>query len=111
MKNRIDNYIEICEKHGYVYNMIMRDHSKPALQKKIKCRCDEFDSSYEAKIEKYECKVNSCKNSLECIFHKKCEPDVPKLKRPILIKFTKQNKKLYGCLHYNWDGEPLNEEK
>ena len=111
MKIRESNLIEICKKHGFVYNVIISDHTKPARQALVNCRCDEFDSSYEAKMERFECKVNSCKNNLECIFHKKSEPDVPKLKRPILIKFTKLNKKLYGCLHYNWDGEPLNEEK
>ena len=90
--------------------MIMQDHTKPALQKKVECRCDEFDCSYEAKLENYECKVKNCKNSCECIFHKKNMPDVLKVKRPILIKITKQNQKLYGCIHYNWNGEPLNEE-
>lgn len=110
MKIRETNLIEICKVHGIVYNIVIDNHTKPARQSLVPCRCNEIDSSFDAKQEKWECKVKSCSNSLECIFHKKSEPDIQKRRRPILIKFHKNNKKYYGCIHFNWTGDILNEE-
>jgi len=109
MKNRVDNLIEICKDHGFVYSMVINDHDKPARQSKVTCRCNEFDASYEAKLENYVCKVKNCKNRAECIFSKYTEPDKEKRKRPIFWKFHKQKQKYYGCLHYNYNGEMPNE--
>ena len=111
MRIRESNLIEICKKHGFVYNIIISDHTKPARQALVNCRCDEFDASLEAKSEGYECKVTHCKNKCECIFSKNLESGYMKAKRPILVKFTRRNKKVYGCIHYNWNGEDLNEDK
>jgi hypothetical protein len=109
MKIRENNLIEICKEHGFVYNVIIYDHDKPARQSKVACRCNEFDASLEAKLEKYECKIKNCRNRAECIFSKYTEPDKQKLKRPIFWKFHKLGKKLYACIHYNWNGEMPNE--
>ncbi|MFA5014315.1 MAG: hypothetical protein WC549_02065 [Actinomycetota bacterium] len=105
MKIRESNLIEICKKHGVVYHIIISDHTKPARQSLVPCRCDQYDSSYEAKQNNYECKVKNCGNDKQCIFHKKCETDVQKNRRPILFGFHKNGKKMYGCVNYNWNGE------
>jgi len=109
MNIRESNFIEICKIHGFVYNIIIKDHTKPALQKKVDCRCDEFDASLEAKGENYECKRRDCNHMAECIFSKVIQPDKIKIKRPIFWMFHKEGKKHYSCIYYKYNGEILNE--
>jgi hypothetical protein len=109
MEIRESNLVKICKEHGTVYLMIISDHTKPPRVAKVECKCDEYDVSLEAKKENYECKIKNCKNKAECIFSKYTEPIKHKLKRPILFKIYKLQKKYYACIHYNYNGEMPNE--
>jgi len=111
MKFKESNLITICKTHGIVYEIIIRDHNFPARQALVECKCYEFDSSLEAKKEGYECKSQECKNKFECIFNKTTQEEILKLKRPILKALHRNGQKIYGCIHYNWNGDPLNEEQ
>ena len=109
MKMRETNKVEICKTHGVVYLATITDHDKPPRVAKVECRCYQFDSSLEAKNENYECKIINCNNKALCIFSTHTEANTNKTKRPILVKLHKQGKKIYGCIHYKWNGEMPNE--
>lgn len=104
MKMRENNLIEICEVHGFVYPLTLKNYKKCPRIARVPCRCYDYDMSKKAKLDNYNCRIRECENKYECIFNKAARDNcIKKNKRPILIKIHHNSSDIYYCIHYNYN--------